>query len=48
MTPGERERLTALCGRIAEEKNNQKLAELLQQLNSLLDGKDQSTKPKSN
>ncbi len=37
MTPGERERLTALCQRIAEEKNNQKLAELLQQLHSVLD-----------
>jgi hypothetical protein len=48
MTPGERERLTALCQRIADEKNNQRLAELLQQLNSLLDGKARSTKPKSN
>ena len=48
MTPGERERLTDLCQRIAEEKNNQKLAELLQQLHSVLDGKEQSTKPKSN
>jgi len=48
MTPGERERLTALCQRIADEKNNERLAELLQQLNSLLDGKERSTKPKSN
>jgi hypothetical protein len=48
MTPGERERLTALCQRIADEKNNQRLAELLQQLNSLLDGKERSTKPESN
>jgi len=48
MTPGERERITALCQRIAQEKNNQKLAELLQELNNLLDGKKQSTKPKSN
>ena len=48
MTPGKRDRLTALCQRIAEEKNNQKLAELLQELNKLLDGKEQSAKPKSN
>jgi len=48
MAPGERERITALCQRIAQEKNNQKLAELLQELNKLLDERHlESTRPKA-
>jgi hypothetical protein len=49
MTSGERERITVLCQRISQEKNNQKLAELLQELNKLLDGRRlENTKPKAN
>jgi hypothetical protein len=41
VTPDERERMTALCKRIAQEKDHQKFTELLQALNELLDGKEQ-------
>jgi hypothetical protein len=33
--------MTALCKRIAQEKDHQKFTELLQALNELLDGKEQ-------
>ena len=50
MTPDERERMTALCRRIAEEQDHQKFMELLEALNDLLEGKGQRlekpTKPK--
>ncbi len=50
MTPDERERMTALCRRIAEEQDHQEFMELLEALNDLLEGKGQRlekpTKPK--
>jgi len=41
MTPDERERMTVLCRRIAEENDHQKFLELVEALNNLLDGKGQ-------
>jgi uncharacterized protein with von Willebrand factor type A (vWA) domain len=41
MTRDERERMTALCKLIAEEKDRQKFTELLEALNDLLDSKGQ-------
>ena len=40
MTPDERDRVTVLCRRLAEEHDHQKFAELLKALNELLDGKE--------
>jgi len=41
MTPYERDRMTVLCRRLAEEQDHQKFAELLKALNDLLDSKEQ-------
>lgn len=41
MTPDERERMAILCERIAKEQDRHKFAELVEQLNNLLDQKDQ-------
>jgi hypothetical protein len=40
MTPDERERMQILCERIATEKDHREFAELIRQLNVLLDAKD--------
>ena len=40
MTPDERDLITVLCRRLAEEHDHQKFAELLKALNDLLDGKE--------
>jgi hypothetical protein len=40
MTPNERERLQVLCEQIATEQDPQEFAELVQQLNALLDAAD--------
>jgi hypothetical protein len=39
MTPEEKERLKELCEQIEVERNLQKLIELLEELNDLLEGK---------
>ena len=39
MTPDERERMAILCERIAKEQDPKKFAELVEQLNALLDQK---------
>ena len=41
MTPEERERMHVLCERIAKEQNHDKFAKLVQELNDLLDHKEQ-------
>ena len=41
MTTDERERMTALCERIAKEQDQQKFIELINALNDLLYGKGQ-------
>lgn len=40
MTPDERERMTALCNRIAVEENHEKFMQLVQELNDLLSRKE--------
>jgi hypothetical protein len=40
MTPDERERMTALCNRIAVEENHQKFMQLVLELNDLLSRKE--------
>lgn len=47
MTTDERERMTALCERIATEQDQQKFIELINALNDLLDEKDQRLKARS-
>jgi hypothetical protein len=47
MTTDERERMTALCERIATEQDQQKFIELINALNDLLDDKDQRLKDRS-
>lgn len=41
MTPDERERMQILCERIAKEQNHDKFVKLVQELNDLLDHKEQ-------
>ena len=41
MTPEERERMHKLCERIATEQNHDKFVRLVQELNDLLDHKEQ-------
>jgi hypothetical protein len=41
MTPDERERMAILCERIAKEQDHEKFTELVDELNQLLDRKDQ-------
>lgn len=41
MTPEERERMHELCERIAKEQNHEKFVKLVQELNDLLDHKEQ-------
>jgi hypothetical protein len=41
MTPEERERMHTLCERIAKEQNHEKFVKLVQELNDLLDHKEQ-------
>lgn len=41
MTPEERERMNFLCGQIAKEQDHAKFAKLVQELNNLLEQKDQ-------
>jgi hypothetical protein len=41
MTPEERERMHVLCERIAKEQKHDKFVELVQELNDLLDHKEQ-------
>ena len=47
MTTDERERMTALCERIAKEQDQQKFIELINALNDLLDEKEQRLKARS-
>ena len=41
MTPEERERMHALCERIAKEQNHEKFVQLVQELNDLLEHKQE-------
>jgi hypothetical protein len=41
MTPDERERMNVLCERIAKEQDHDKFVKLVQELNDLLDHKEQ-------
>jgi altronate dehydratase len=41
MTPEERERMHALCERIAKEQNHEKFVKLVQELNDLLEHKQE-------
>ena len=41
MTPEERERMNVLCERIAKEQDHDKFVKLVQELNDLLDHKEQ-------
>ena len=41
MSPEERERMHALCERIAKEQNHEKFVKLVQELNDLLEHKEQ-------
>jgi hypothetical protein len=41
MTPDERERMNVLCEQIAKEQDHEKFAKLVQELNDLLDHKEQ-------
>lgn len=41
MTPEERERMHVLCERIAKEQNHEKFVKLVQELNDLLEHKEQ-------
>jgi len=41
MTPDERERMHALCERIAKEQDHDRFVKLVQELNDLLDHKEQ-------
>ncbi len=41
MTPDERERMSVLCERIAKEQDHDKFVKLVQELNDLLDHKEQ-------
>jgi hypothetical protein len=41
MTPDERDRMHALCERIAKEQDHDKFVKLVQELNDLLDHKEQ-------
>jgi hypothetical protein len=41
MTPDERERMQVLCERIAKEQDHERFVELVQELNNLLDHKEQ-------
>jgi len=49
MTPDEKERMLVLCERIAKEQNHDKFVKLVQELNDLLEHKEQrledTTKP---
>ena len=40
MTPAERDRMNALCSQIAVEQDHDKFMKLVQELNSLLEGKE--------
>jgi len=41
MTPDERERMNVLCEQIAKEQNHDKFVRLVQELNDLLERKEQ-------
>ena len=41
MTPEERERMHVLCERITKEQNHEKFVKLVQELNDLLEHKEQ-------
>ena len=41
MTPDERDRMNVLCEQIAKEQDHEKFAKLVQELNDLLDQKEQ-------
>ena len=41
MTPEERERMHVLCERIAKEQNHEQFVKLVQELNDLLEHKEQ-------
>ena len=41
MTPDEKERMQVLCERIAKEQDHDKFVKLVQELNDLLDHKEQ-------
>jgi hypothetical protein len=45
MTPEEQERMKSLCERIAKEQDQKKFLELVQELNDLLDRKNQRLDP---
>ena len=47
MTPDERERMAVLCERIAKEQDHQKFTDLVEDLNKLLDRKDQRLSSKT-
>lgn len=41
MTPEERERMNSLCGQIAKEQDHERFVRLVQELNDLLDKKEE-------
>jgi hypothetical protein len=45
MTPAERERLQSLCERIATEQDHEKFVRLVEELNDLLNHKQQRLEP---
>jgi hypothetical protein len=47
MTPAERERLQSLCERIATEQDHEKFVRLVEELNDLLNHKQQRLEPKT-
>jgi hypothetical protein len=47
MTPDERERMNRLCEQIAVERDHEKFVKLVQELNELLDHKEQRLEDKS-
>lgn len=48
MTPEERERMHVLCERIAKEQDHTKFVKLVQELNDLLDHKEQRLEDSQN
>ena len=47
MTPEERHRMHALCARIEVEKDHEEFTRLVQELNDLLEGKENRLNPPS-
>ena len=47
MTPDERERMHILCERVAKEQDSDKFVKLVQELNDLLEHKEQRLKDSS-